>query len=80
MPLVVDATGLKVSGEGEWKVRQHGWSKRRTWRKWHIGVLEATGKIVAQTLTPAGRDDASQVLPLLDQVPKLVQTFRADGA
>ena len=38
MHLVVDSTGLKVYGEGEWKVRQHGWSKRRTWRKLHLGV------------------------------------------
>ena len=80
MHLVVDSTGLKVSGEGEWKVRQHGWSKRRTWRKWHIGVHETTGEIVAQTLTPSGWDDASQVAPLLDPVPTPVQTFTADGA
>ena len=36
MHLVVDSTELKVSGDGEWKVRQHGWSKRRTGRKLHI--------------------------------------------
>ena len=42
--LVVDATGLKVYGEGEWKVRQHGWNKRRTWRKLHLGVDEATAR------------------------------------
>ena len=36
--VVVDSTGLKVYGEGEWKVRQHGWSRRRTWRKLHLGV------------------------------------------
>ena len=80
MHLVVDSTGLKVYGEGEWKVRQHGWRKRRTWRKWHIGVHETTGEIVAQTLTSAGQDDASQVAPLLDPVPTPVQTFTADGA
>ena len=38
MHLVVDSTGLKVYGEGEWKVRQHGWTKRRTWRKLHGGI------------------------------------------
>ena len=38
--LVVDATGLKVYGEGEWKVRQHGWNKRRTWRKLHLGWMK----------------------------------------
>ena len=64
MHLVVDSTGLKVYGEGEWKVRQHGWSKRRTWRKLPLGVDEATGEIVAQTLTPHSQDDAGQVEPL----------------
>ena len=62
--LVVDSTGLKVYGEGEWKVRQHGWTKRRTWRKLHVGVNEATGEVVAQTLTSHRIDDASQVPPL----------------
>ena len=66
--LVVDSTGLKGYGEGEWKVRQHGFCKRRTWRKLHIGVNDASGEIVAQTLTSASVDDASQVNPLLDQV------------
>ena len=68
MHLVVDSTGLKVYGEGEWKVRQHGWSKRRTWRTWHLGVDEATGEIVAQTLTTNRQDDAGPVEPLLDQI------------
>ena len=61
MHLVVDSTGLKVYGEGEWKVRQHGWTKRRTWRKLHVGVNEATGEVVAQTLTSHRIDDASQL-------------------
>ena len=52
---VVDSTGLKVYGQGEWQVRQHGTSQRRTWRKLHLGVDEATGQIVAQTLTPPRR-------------------------
>ena len=43
--LVLDSTGLKVYGEGEWKVRKHGYSKRRTWRKLHLAVDEATGEI-----------------------------------
>jgi Transposase DDE domain len=36
--VVVDSTGVKVYGEGEWKTRQHGVSKQRTWRKLHLGV------------------------------------------
>ena len=80
LPLVIDATGLKVYGEGEWHVRHHGGRKRRTWRKLPLGVKEATGEIVAQTLTPARVEDASQVVSLLDQVQTPVQTVSADGA
>ena len=78
--LVVDATGLKVYGEGAWKVRQHGVSQRRTWRKLHLGVDEATGQIVAQTLTTAGVDDGSQVEPLLAQVQAPLEAIGGDGA
>ena len=80
MHLVVDSTGLKVYGEGEWKVRQHGWSKRRTWRKLHVGVNEATGEVVAQTLTSHRIDDASQVVDLLTQVDEAVAAVGGDGA
>ena len=47
--LVIDSSGFKVYGEGEWKVRLHGLSKRRTWRKLHLAVNEATGEIVWQS-------------------------------
>ena len=80
MHLVVDSTGLKVYGEGEWKVRQHGWTKRRTWRKLHVGVNEATGEVVAQTLTSHRLDDASQVVDLLTQVDEAVEAVGGDGA
>ena len=63
--LVVDSTGLKLYGEGEWKTRQHGWTQRRTWRKLHLGVDPDTGEVTAETLTEAGTDDASQVKPIL---------------
>ena len=53
---VLDSTGLKVYGEGEWEVRQHGYSKRRTWRKLHLGMDEATCEIEAELLTDAGVD------------------------
>lgn len=66
--LVVDSTGLKVYGEGEWKVRQHGWSKRRTWRKLHLGVNEATGEILAAMATVAGAGDGQMLGDLLEQV------------
>ena len=78
--LVVDSTGLKVYGEGEWKVRQHGQTQRRTWRKLPLGVDEATGEIVAQTLTTNSQDDASQVECLLAQVEGPIEALGADGA
>ena len=49
--VVVDSTGLKVFGEGEWKMRKHGKTKRRTWRKLHLAVNPATQEIEAETLT-----------------------------
>jgi hypothetical protein len=78
--VVVDSTGLKVFGEGEWKTRQHGVGKRRTWRKLHLAVDPATQQIVAEVLTEASAHDADQVAPLLDQVEVEVQTFYGDGA
>ncbi len=53
--VVVDSTGVKVFGEGEWKVRQHGYTYRRTWRKVHLGVDEASGEIVAAVATTNNR-------------------------
>jgi hypothetical protein len=51
--LVIDSSGLKVYGEGEWKVKMHGKSKRRTWRKIHLGINVFTGEIEAEELTEA---------------------------
>jgi len=77
--LVIDSSGLKVYGEGEWKVRQHGYSKHRTWRKFHISVAERTLEIQEVTLTEAGTDDASQVDSLLEASDEIDQVS-ADGA
>jgi hypothetical protein len=81
--LVIDSSGLKVYGEGEWKVRQHGVSKRRTWRKLHLAVDEQTGQILAQRLTDKDTDDASQLPALVQQVQQRgvkVSKTGADGA
>ncbi len=59
--MVVDSSGLKIYGEGEWKVRMHGIGKRRTWRKLHIAVNANTGEIEAGVLTTADVHD-SEVL------------------
>src|SRR3954469_15513304 len=68
MHLLVDSTGLKLCGAGEWLVEKHGTRRRRAWRKMHIGVDADTGRIVASELTTHDVDDGSQVGPLLDQV------------
>ena len=78
--VVVDSTGLKVFGEGEWKMRKHGKSKRRTWRKLHLAVNPDTHEIVAETMTENGCDDAGQVDALLDQVAGKIDGFYGDGA
>lgn len=78
--LVVDSTGLKVFGEGEWKVRQHGWQKRRTWRKLHLGVNEKTGEVVAQVLTGRDVTDDAMLCSLLDQVDEVLSQVTTDGA
>jgi uncharacterized protein (DUF4415 family) len=77
---VLDSTGLKVDGEGEWKVRQHGYSKRRTWRKLHLSVDEATGEIEAELLTGAGVDDAEAADGLLKQTQAEIEQLSGDGA
>lgn len=78
--VVIDSSGLKVYGEGEWKVRQHSYSKRRTWRKLHLAVNEATGEILACELTQNNVDDASQVQPLMKQITDPIEKVGADGA
>ena len=78
--LLVDSTGLKLCGAGEWLVEKHGAKARRSWRKLHIGVDANTGEIVAAALTTNDVDDASQIGPLLDQVEGPVASFTGDGA
>ena len=81
--IVIDSTGLKVYGEGEWKTRQHGARKRRTWRKLHLSLDAETGEITATELTDNATDDASQVEPLLDETLNEggpIATVGGDGA
>ena len=78
--VVVDSTGLKIFGEGEWKVRQHGVGKRRTWRKIHLAVDESTKDIIGIEVTTTAWGD-SEILPgLLDQIEGEIAQVSADGA
>ena len=77
--LVVDSTGCKVYGEGEWKVRVHGTSKRRTWRKLHLGVDEHSGEIVAAVLSSNNVSDGQALPMLLEQVEEPIAQLSGDG-
>lgn len=78
--LLVDSTGLKLCGPGEWLAEKHGTRRRRSWRKLHLATDADTGRIVASALTDKDADDGSQVGPLLEQVDGPVGSFTADGA
>ena len=77
--LVIDSTGLKLFGQGEWNEEKHG-RARRSWRKIHIGVDASTGEIVACMLTDNGAGDAGQVPALLEQIEGEIASVTADGA
>ena len=77
--LLVDSTGLKLGGAGEWLVEEHGTSSRRSWRKLHIGIDGESGEIVAIELTKNESDDAARTDALLDQLPDPLASFTADG-
>ena len=79
MHLLVDSTGLKLCGAGEWLIERHGTRARRSWRKRHIGLDADTGQIVTSALTDRDVNDASRVGPLLDQVTGAVASLTADG-
>ncbi len=80
MHVVIDATGLKVYGAGEWLVEKHDERGARTWRKLHLAVNPSTGEILASELTSNEEGDASQVGPLLGQIPGSLASVTADGA
>jgi len=78
--LVIDSSGFKVYGEGEWKVRAARLSKRRTWRKLHLAVDEATGEIVAAVASEATVSDDEALPDLVAQVQGEIHQVSADGA
>jgi hypothetical protein len=78
--LLVDSTGLRLCGPGEWLVEKHGTRRRRSWRKLHIGIDAETGHILATELTTHDVGDGSQVGPLLDQITAPLASLTGDGA
>jgi len=78
--VVIDPTGLKVFGTGEWHLEKHGGTARRSWRKLHLAVDPDTGEVLASDLTTREEGDASLVGPLLDQIARPIGMVLADGA
>jgi hypothetical protein len=78
--LVLDSTGLKIYGEGEWKVRKHGYSKHRTWRKLHVGANPDNGEIQVAVLTGNNTSDDAVVKEMLAQIEQTLLSCAADGA
>ncbi|KAF1015430.1 MAG: IS5 family transposase ISBam3 [Burkholderia gladioli] len=80
--LVVDSTGLQVYGENEWKVRQHGYSKRRTWRTVHLAFNANTGQVHAALIPHQNVANGNPLAKLLDQIPReeYIDVIGGDGA
>lgn len=78
--IVIDATGLRVFGEGTWHIHKHGSGQRRVWRKLHLGVDEQTKKILAMEISTSHVHDSQMLLGLLAQIPGKVCQVTGDGA
>lgn len=78
--MVIDSSGLKIFGEGEWKVRQHGWSKHRMWQKLHIGIDEKSQLIVSAILTSNGSGDDKTLPQVLNNYKGPIKQISTDGA
>jgi hypothetical protein len=77
--LLVDSTGIKMMGEGEWKTRKHGASYRRQWRKVHLGIDAGTLDIRAIVVTTNAIGDAPTLPGLLAQIPEDEQILSVGG-
>ncbi len=78
--VLIDSTGLKVYGAGQWLEEKHGTRARRDWRKLHLAVDADNFSIVAHTLTDSQTDDPSQMGPLLSLTDGAITQVTADGA
>ena len=82
LSLLIDSTGIKSEGEGEWNARKHGGPKRRIWRKIYIGIDEETLEVRAVEVTTSNVGDAPMLPELLEQIPpdQAIGSVTADGA
>lgn len=78
--VLIDSTGLKVYGAGQWLEEKHSAKSRRGWRKFHLALDADSGEIIAHSLTDQDTSDTSQVELLLNQINDEIDQFTADGA
>jgi hypothetical protein len=78
--IVIDSTGLKMFGAGEWRAQAYCHPKRRAWRELHLSINAASQEIVAEILTSKKRDGADLVPPILAQIDPPVAKLYGDGA
>ena len=77
--IVVDSTGLKVYGEGEWKVRKHGAGKHRTWMKMHLVIDAQSQQIKGVRLTSNSIDDSTAAISLIEPIKYRIGNLKGDG-
>jgi len=80
LTVIIDSTGLKIYGAGEWSETKHGLSKRRQWRKLHLTIDGSTLEIIGSSLTDNHVGDVTEAPKLLDQIDKPIREFMGDGA
>ena len=80
--MLIDSTGIKFLGEGEWKTKKHGAERRRQWRKVHLGIDAETLQIRAMVVTTNEVGDSPVTAELLDQIPEdeCIASVTGDGA
>jgi len=76
--LIVDSSGLKICGQGEWHEKKHGEKKVKRWKKLHLGI-DDRGQIIASAVTESREQDPSQVPELLMQIDREIGRFIGDG-
>ena len=78
--ILIDSTGLKIFGAGEWRETKYGLKKRRQWRKLHLAIDRDTQAILAQELTVDQESDSTQIQPLLGKLNEEINSITADTA
>jgi len=79
--IIFDSTGIKVFGEGEWKMRKHGYSKRRTWKKVHVGICADSGQVIVSAITSNNIGDETAMLYMMDSLNEVsLGDVLGDGA